>query len=258
MITSTSNPRIKNLVSLGKKAKERREQGAFLIEGRKMLEEAPKEWIREIYLSEAFVCEKKNWDFIKKIDYEALADHVMKAVCNTVTPQGVLAVLRIPEWDFEKNVQSPGGCFLFLENIQDPGNLGTILRTAEAAGVTAVIANSATVDLYNPKTVRATMGSIYRVPFFSVENFEHTIQKLKNNGAKIYAAHLNAEKIYDEPDYNETCGFLIGNEGSGLTESALALTEEYIKIPMEGMVESLNAGTAAAILMFEVCRQRRR
>ena len=258
MITSTSNPQIKNLVLLGKKAKARREQGVFLAEGRKMLEEAPKEWIRRIYLSESFVCERKNWDCIRKMDYETLSDHVLKAAGDTQTPQGVLMVLAIPEWNFEEILKHKKGCYLFLENIQDPGNLGTMIRAGEAAGVTAVIADKTTVDLYNPKTVRATMGSIFRMPFLAADDFYGTIQTMKEGGAKIYAAHLDGKKLYHELDYRESCGFLIGNESSGLSETAAALAEERIRIPMQGGVESLNAAMAAAVLMYEADRQRRR
>lgn len=257
MITSTSNPQVKNLVLLGKKAKARKEQGVFLAEGRKMLEEAPKEWIRNIYLSESFVCDKKNWDMIRKLEYEVLSDHVMKAVADTQTPQGILLVISIPEWDYTEITQNPKGCYLFLENIQDPGNLGTMLRTGEAAGVTAVIADRTCVDLYNPKTIRATMGSVYRMPFFVAEEFRGAIQGLKERGAKFYAAHLDGAQMYDEADYTGACGFLIGNESKGLTEETAALAGTCIKIPMQGNVESLNAAIAASVLMYEADRQRR-
>lgn len=258
MITSTSNPQIKNLVLLGKKAKARKDQGVFLAEGRKMLEEVPKEWIRSLYLSESFVCDKKNWDMIRKLDYEVLSDHVMKAAGNTQTPQGILMIVSIPEWDFKKTIENKKGCYLFLENVQDPGNLGTMLRTGEAAGITAVIADASTVDLYNPKTIRATMGSIYRMPFFAAEDFRETIRQFKDSGTKLYAAYLGGEKMYDEPDYKGMCGFLIGNESKGLTEETAALADARIKIPMEGKVESLNAAAAAAVLMYEANRQRRK
>ena len=258
MITSTSNPRIKNLVLLGKKAKARKEQGVFLAEGRKMAEEAPKEWVRELYVSESYLAEKENAKSLRGMEYEVLSDHVMKAAADTQTPQGILAVVSMPRWDFTDITEKDSGSYLFLEDIQDPGNLGTMIRSGEAAGITAVIASRGTVDLYNPKTIRSTMGSIYRVPFFAADDLKQTICTMKEQGMKLYAAHLKGNKSYDEPDYRQKCGFLIGNEGKGLTEEIAGLADEYIRIPMEGSVESLNAAIAAAVLMYEVNRQKRR
>lgn len=258
MITSTSNPRIKNLVLLGKKAKARKEQGVFLVEGRKMTEEAPKEWIRELYVSESYLAEKENAKSLRGMEYEVLSDHVMKAAADTQTPQGILAVVSMPRWDFTDITEMDSGSYLFLEDIQDPGNLGTMIRSGEAAGITAVIVSNGTVDLYNPKTIRSTMGSIYRVPFFAADDLKQTICTMKEQGMKLYAAHLKGNRSYDEPDYRQKCGFLIGNEGKGLTEEIAGLADEYIRIPMEGSVESLNAAIAAAVLMYEVNRQKRR
>lgn len=258
MITSASNPRIKELALLGKKAKAREEQGVFLVEGMKMFEEIPKEWIRNLYVSESFLSENDNFRKIMKMDYEAVSDSAFKAACDTKTPQGILAVVNRPKWDFSEIFANSNGCYLFLENIQDPGNLGTMVRTAEAAGVTAVIASNTSADIYNPKTVRATMGSIFRMPFLEAGDFGGMIRKVKGNGVSIYAASLNGGKLYDEPDYRGACGFLIGNESGGLTDETAALADASVQIPIEGMAESLNAAIAAAILMYEANRQRRR
>lgn len=257
MITSTSNPQVKNLILLGKKSKARREQGVFLAEGRKMFEEAPKEWIQKVYVAESFLAQEEHKNSLKGVDYEVLSDHVFKAASDTQTPQGILTVLSMPQWNLEDTIQASQGSYLFLESIQDPGNLGTMLRTGEGAGITAVIANKTTVDLYNPKTIRSTMGSIYRVPFFVADDFADVICQMKKQGVKMYAAHLQGSVPYDEPDYTGASGFLIGNEGNGLTEETTALADAYIRIPMEGKVESLNAAIAATILMYEVNRQRR-
>ena len=118
--------------------------------------------------------------------------------------------------------------------------------------------NKTTVDLFNPKTIRSTMGSIYRVPFFVAEDLEETMQELKEKGVKLYAAHLKGTMQYDEPDYTGATGFLIGNEGNGLSDEIANLADTYIKIPMEGKVESLNAAISASLLMYEANRQRRR
>lgn len=257
MITSTSNPQIKNLSLLGKKAKARNEQGVFLAEGMKMFEEIPKEWIKSLYVSESFLSENEKFRKIMRMDYEAVTDAAFKAACDTKTPQGILAVVKMPEWDASEILAKQNGCYLLLENIQDPGNLGTMIRTAEAAGMTAVIANDTSADVFNPKTVRATMGSIFRMPYVKTGDFAGTVRKLKENGAVVHAARLNGEKLYDEPDYRGTCAFLIGNESGGLTDAAAELADSSVRIPMEGKAESLNAAMAAAILMYEAGRQRR-
>lgn len=258
MITSTSNPQVKNLVLLNKKAKERIRQGVFLTEGKKMLKEAPREWIHKIYVSESYIMNEENLKELQGFTYEILSDSVFRAVSDTVTPQGVLTVTAIPKWNYTKIIESKNGCFLLLEGIQDPGNLGTMLRTAEAAGMTAVIADKTTVDIYHPKTIRGTMGSIYRIPFFVAEDFEGLINEMKQKKIKLYAAHLEGSFLYDEMDYQGACGFLIGNEGNGLTEKTASLAEARIQIPMAGKTESLNAAVAAAVLMYEANRQRRR
>jgi TrmH family RNA methyltransferase len=147
---------------------------------------------------------------------------------------------------------------LVLDGVQDPGNLGTMLRTGEGAGVTGVIMNRQTVDLFNPKTIRSTMGSLYRVPFFVAEDLTETLRQLKEEGVKLYAAHLSGTISYDEPDYTGPCGFLIGNEGNGLSEETAREADTYIRIPMEGRVESLNAAISAGLLLYECNRQRRK
>lgn len=258
MITSTSNPQIKRLALLGKNAKERHAQGVFLAEGRKMLKEVPAEWICRIYVSESYRKDSRNMDGLRGMEYEELSDHAMRAASGMETPQGILLELSIPKWDLSEILRQAGGPILFLEDIQDPGNLGTMLRTAEAAGASAVIASCGTADLYNPKAVRATMGSICRMPFFSAEDFHETIRQAGRCGIRIYAAHLNGACIYDEPDYRGRCGFLIGNEGSGLADETAALADMSVKIPMEGRTESLNAASAAAVLLYEAHRQKRR
>ncbi|MBO5371247.1 MAG: RNA methyltransferase [Lachnospiraceae bacterium] len=257
MITSTANPQVKNLILLNKKAKARREQGVFIAEGRKMFEEAPKEWIQKVYVSESYFTKEEKNIGLPESEFEILSDSVFKAVCDTQTPQGILTVVSMPKWDEQQVLAQKNGSYLLLESIQDPGNLGTMLRTGEGAGITAVIVNKTTVDLYNPKTIRSTMGSIYRVPFIVAEDFTSFICRMKEQGIKIYAAHLKGKQMYDAWDYRNASGFLIGNEGNGLSDEVADLADDYIKIPMEGNVESLNAAIAATILMYEVNRQRR-
>ena len=240
MITSTSNQQVKNLLQLQKKSKARKEQGVFVVEGVKMFREAPADWIVKTYVSQ---------EFLKKEEAKTMSD--------TMTPQGILAVVRQPVSSLEKLLNDPAPFFMVLENIQDPGNLGTILRTAEGAGVNGILMSRDTVDIFNPKTIRSTMGSVYRVPFLYVGDICETVRKLKNKGISAYAAHLKGTGSYDEQDYTKGTAFLIGNEGNGLTDELADLADTYIRIPMYGKVESLNAAIASAVLMYEAQRQRR-
>lgn len=263
MITSTSNQQMKNLSALMKKSKERREQGVFVVEGTKMVAEAPLEWLKTVYVSETYEKASEHAQFIQDLKHqgiviEIVADNVFKAVSDTQTPQGILAVVSMPVYSLEELLQGDKTHLLILESIQDPGNLGTMVRTGEGAGVSGIIMNKTTVDLFNPKTIRSTMGSIYRVPFYVTDNLEETLELLKKEGINLYAAHLKGKASYDEMDYTAPTGFLIGNEGNGLSDTIADMASAYIKIPMEGQVESLNAAISATLLMYEANRQRRK
>jgi TrmH family RNA methyltransferase len=154
-------------------------------------------------------------------------------------------------------IADPKACLLLLEDIRDPGNLGTMIRTAEGAGVTGIILNGSSVDIYNPKVIRSTMGSIYRVPFYYAEDFFEVLTEVKKQGIIIYAAHLLGKPYDTEDSFRMKCAFLIGNEANGLSKEVSAMADALIKIPMAGKVESLNAAVAAAILMYEAARQRK-
>lgn len=256
MITSTSNGQVKNLQQLAKKARARNEQDVFLVEGMKMFQEAPRGKIQKVYLSKS-LWEEKGPDFCRGLDVEVLEDHVFEAASDTRTPQGILCVVKQYHYTLEELLKKERPHLLILENLQDPGNLGTIMRTAEGAGADGVILSRTSVDLYNPKTIRSTMGSIYRMPFLYVERIEDILPKLKAKGIRTYAAHLRGEHSYDQEDYRTGTAFFIGNEGNGLTEELSERADTWIRIPMHGKLESLNAAVAASILMYEVCRQRR-
>lgn len=257
MISSTSNQQMKTIVQLNKKAKARRELRAFIVEGIKMFRETPRELLQRVYVSEQFLKEESGHALLgeKGIDYEVVSDSVFAHVCDTNTPQGILAIVAMPEYAFSDLLQEERTRLLVLEDIQDPGNLGTMFRTGEGAGLTGIIMSRETVDLFSPKTVRATMGSIYRVPFYVAEDLHETLHMLRASGVHTYAAHLRGEKYYDELDYTGATAFLIGNEGNGLKKETADLADTYLKIPMEGQLESLNAAVAASILMYEAHRQ---
>jgi TrmH family RNA methyltransferase len=256
---------MKNLSALLKKSKERRAQGLFVVEGPKMCFEAPKEWVRAVYVSETFEKEPDTrtqlfsycGEVAQALPYEVVADSVLKSVSDTQNPQGIMAVVEKPCYTLSDMLCGEQTMLLVLDGIQDPGNLGTMLRTGEGAGMTGVIMSRTTVDLFNPKTIRSTMGSLYRVPFYIAENLVATLAQLKADGVKLYAAHLKGTRSYDEPDYTGACGFLIGNEGNGLSEEAAEAADTYIRIPMAGQVESLNAAISAGLLLYECSRQRR-
>ncbi len=146
---------------------------------------------------------------------------------------------------------------MVLEDLQDPGNAGTIFRTGEGAGVSGVFLTKTCVDITNPKVIRSTMGSVYRMPFLYVEDVVSLKAELEQKGIRTFAAHLKGKNSYDQEDYQGGTAFLIGNEGNGLTEEAAEAADCLIRIPMCGKVESLNAAMAAGILMYEAARQRR-
>ena len=257
MITSTGNTQVKRLLQLQKKSKARNEEKVFLVEGLRMFMEVPIEQVEKVYVSESLYNKKKQELKLERFSHEVLSDSVFQHVSDTKTPQGILCVVRQKEYDVEVllNIENPH--FMVLDNLQDPGNLGTIVRTAEGAGVHAVFLSKESVDIYNPKTIRSTMGSIYRMPVIYIEDLLSLLNIFKQRGIKSYAAHLEGENTYDKENYQSGIAILIGNEGNGLREEISSSADVWVRIPMEGKVESLNAAIAASVLMFEVYRQRR-
>lgn len=281
MITSSSNSQVKNIIQLNNKGKARKEQGLFVVEGIKMFREAPKAWIEKVYIREslyeqdgwkeqlnsrAYVEESRGCSSnshvsaggnMTEIPHEIVSDSVFRQMSDTQTPQGILTVLRQPHYEWEQLLEKKNPLLIVLEDLQDPGNLGTIMRTGEGAGVDGVLLSKGCVDLFNPKTIRSTMGSIYRMPFLYVEKMETLMKQLKAAGVCTFAAHLNGKHSYDQEDYTGGSAFLIGNEGNGLSDELSGQAECLIRIPMEGQVESLNAAMACGILTYEAARQRR-
>ena len=239
---------------LQKKAKYRSEHQQFIAEGVRMVMETPKELLIRIYLCESFVPDREMKAWLEEKDVQIVAEKVFRGLSQTQTPQGILAVVRMRTRSVDRLLS--GSSFLLLETIQDPGNLGTILRTAEGAGMDGIFMNRTCVDIYNPKVVRSTMGSIYRVPFVYVDDFCGLLKRMKDEGIRLYAAHLKGLDNYYDADLSGRCAFMIGNEANGLSYEVSALASEYVKIPMAGRVESLNAAMAAGILMYEMRRQK--
>ena len=263
MITSTGSSQVKRVIQLQKKSKIRKENRQFVVEGVKMVCEAPFDRIEKVYMSERFATD--NEDFVKKLGMsddkvETVADNVFAHMSDTQTPQGVMAVINMKEYSVDDIIKAGSDrkpLIIAIENLQDPGNLGTIVRMAEGAGVTGIVISYNAVDIYNPKTIRSTMGSIYRVPFVYAADFIGAIELMKKNGINVYAANLDGSCEYTEADYTKSSAFLIGNEGNGLTDAASKAADNLIKIHMEGKVESLNAAIACTVLTYEAMRQRR-
>lgn len=256
MISSVQNTQVKNIIKLNQKAKARREQGIFVAEGRKMFLEAPDNWVDKVYVAESML-DNEIMNKVRQFDWEAVGNGVFRQMCDTQTPQGILTILKMPRYDITEIAAVENPLFMVLEDLQDPGNVGTIIRTGEGAGVNGVFLTKNCVDITNPKVIRATMGSIYRIPFFYVEDVVSLKHKLEDKNIRFFAAHLRGKNAYDKETYTGGTAFLIGNEGNGLTDAAADAADCLVKIPMCGNVESLNAAMAAGILMYEVARQRR-
>lgn len=278
MITSLTNGKIKRLITLREKGRARNQEGLFIAEGIKMFTEAPLEHLKEVYVSETLWRELEEerhrvlWKKLhkcmdQKIPVEQVSEEVFRKASDTRTPQGILFVMEQFSYTTDKmlkaakekqKLKTKAPLFLLLEDIQDPGNLGTMIRTCEGAGADGVIMSRGTADIYNPKTIRSTMGSLYRVPFFYTQDLGEIVKQLQDNQIKVYAAHLKGEHFFDETAYEGGSAFLIGNEGNGLRKETADLADCYLKIPMEGSLESLNAAVAAALLLYQAAGYHRK
>ena len=259
MITSTSNRKVKEVQALNRKASCRRECGLYTVEGIRMFRETPEPLVEQVYVSEGFFakCGDETRQRISGLPHEFVSDAVFAAMSDTKTPQGVMVLVKQQEKTLEDLFRMKEQCFLVLETIQDPGNLGTMLRAGEGAGLTGIIADRGTADIYNPKVIRSTMGSIFRIPVVYTDDLREAVREMKRTGVRVFAAHLKGERNYDKENYLGPSAFLIGNEAAGLTEETASLADALVKIPMLGAVESLNAAVAASVLMYELSRQRR-
>lgn len=257
MITTVKNQQIKNIIKLMKSSKDRKEQGIFLVEGVRICKEIPASLNPMFYVSEEYYLNKKQevLDIVNGKEYELVTKEVFDKISDTKSPQGILALVKQPEYTLKELQKEENPMLMILENIQDPGNLGTMIRSSEAAGITAVILSKDTVDIFNPKVIRATMGSIFRVPFILNQDMNEVVTWLKEKEITTYAAHLDGTDFYQE-DFKKPTAFFIGNEGNGLSAELTKAANKKIKIPMSGNVESLNAAIAATILAYEGKRQR--
>lgn len=255
MITSNQNSKIKLIRALLGRSKERREAGAFVAEGVRLVEEAVKaNWNCRFALYDETLNErgKSQVESLKSrgVDVEEVSASVMKSISETEAPQGILAVLEATQLPITNNLNF----ILIPDQIRDPGNLGTLLRSAAASGVQAVLIPPETSDAFAPKVLRSGMGAHFRLPIHSM-SWEEIEKVVKLEGLNVYVADMDGQSCW-ETDLRQAIGLIIGNEAEGVSESARKLANGKVSIPMSGETESLNAGVAGSVLMFEIFRQR--
>lgn len=243
-ITSLKNPKVTAWKAL-KDRKGRRESGCFLVEGRKMVEEA----LASAFDVEAVLVQEgvSFPDGLTMPVYE-LPAHVLAAVCDTKTPQGIAAVVRM------KEQSALGKHIVVLDGVQDPGNVGTIIRTADAAGLDGVLLSTQCADVFSPKVLRATMGSIFRMNLRTTDDLPGELTKLREKGYSILSSQLDGTPFYEREKVAERFALIIGNEGNGVSEQVQQTATHQVRLPMRGGAESLNAAIAAAIMMYELMR----
>ena len=246
-ISSGQNQVIKEIKAL-KEKKYRDQKGLYFIEGIRFVEEAlkEKEEISKVLISDKLMEVNGGSEILEQLENTnccnvyTVPNKLYMDITDTENPQGILAVLSKKSVNLE-SIYDSKNFFVVLDSIQDPGNMGTIIRTADAVGVTAVIVSKGCVDVYNPKVLRSTMGSMFHIPICYSENVLETLQSMKDRGIKLCAAHLSGSKSYFELDYKDNIAIIVGNEANGISDSVANISNELVKIPMDGKSESLNA-----------------
>ena len=258
-ITSKENRIFRHALSL-KRKKYRDKFGEYLIEGPNLLKEALKEGV---VVETVFVRPDTGEEALALIDDpgNGLGD---KAFClsavlfdelkDTETPQGVVSVVRKPELEADRGTE--GGNYIVLDRLQDPGNIGSLLRTADAAGFELAVFMKGTADPFGPKVVRSACGSVFRVPVVFADSYDELLEFVHSRGKRLIATSMDAAKPYYDCDLGADCAIVIGNEGNGIDPELLMRADEKIMIPMAGNTESLNASVCGGILMYERIRRR--
>lgn len=258
VISSKDNEVIKNIKKL-KDKKYRDLNNEYIIEGIKLIKEAINEGVK---IKQIIICEEcvKDGSISQRLLYEVakyniigVSQKIFESITEVKNPQGIIAVVKK---DDEKHfINYEEDLIVVLDNIQDPGNLGTILRTVDSANLSQIIVSENTADNYNPKVVRSTMGAVYRVKVIRRDNLIKTVKDLKKHGYEICATSLEDAKSIYEIDYKKKA-IIIGNEANGVSKELLDLADKKIKIPMLGKTESLNASVATSIIVYEYIRQK--
>ncbi len=263
ILQSSSNKTIKYIKSLQLK-KYRDEHGSFIIEGEKLLKEALayKASISMVLFSQSFAESERHDELSARLKDNDIAlyyadDRTFKDACETDTPQGVIAVAEKMNSSLDDIINKDELCMVLLHEVRDPGNAGTIIRTADACGLDAVLLSKGSVDLYNGKTIRSTMGSLFHIPVIQNLDTVETIEELKGSGVvTIGADPHSAANCIELPGYKK-CTIIIGNESQGIGSDISAVLDQNVRIPMPGRAESLNAGIAASIMMYEFSVRKR-
>ena len=226
--------------------------GLYLIEGENLLEEAVKNGagIKTVlmcrdYRGSLFGTEDKSF---------CLSDKLFEQLAQTETTQGIMAIVEKPELSPDRFLDKGGGNFIVLDRLQDPGNIGTILRTADAAGYELAIVMKGTADVFSPKAVRAATGSLFRMPVVFMDSVDELMEFTRAAGKKLVATCFDTDRYYYDENLKENIALIIGNEGNGISRELIEGSDLKIKIPMHGNIESLNASVAAGILMYEAVR----
>lgn len=245
LITSLQNEQVKTWRKLHTK-KYRNQQHCFLVEGYHLLEEALKSgWEIETIIIQSSVTPLPEW---KEVKVEVVSDEVFTSIAQTETPQGVISVVKMQEV-----AQRNDGPILLLDAVQDPGNVGTMIRTADALGAASVIVGRGTVDLYNSKVIRATQGSLFHLHITEMD-LSDAIKELQTNDVTVWASSLQGAVNLKDVTFTGKDALVVGNEGAGINERILQLTNNYVKIPIKGDAESLNVSIAAGILLYEMVK----
>ncbi len=258
IIESMQNNLIKQISSL-KQKKERDKLNLFVVEGIRFVDEIPNSWdIKEYIISQEFIEKYPNKiDEIKsKAKVYIVTDKIFNTISDTKTPQGILAICYKKTYKFSDILNKENNFLLLINELQDPGNLGTIIRVADSASVNGIILSENTVDLYNSKVLRSTMGSIFHIPILQNMNMNFVLDELKSNNIKILATHLKTTQTPYNINLKESIAVLIGNEANGLSEDIANKADILVKLPIMGRAESLNVSMATGIFLYEVVRQR--
>lgn len=251
-ITSTSNTYVKHLKKLQTSAKYRAEKGTFVLEGQRPVADAVSYGI----VPEAVLLSESYRGSVNAGKVYRISDKVARYISDTQNPQGIIAEFKMPKPDVSMLSAENSPLLFFSDGISDPGNLGTIIRTLEASGVSGLVLGQGTVDLYNPKTVRSTMAAIFNLPIYCSGDTSIVLKMLKNKGYKIVGTRMEDAVVYNEASFNEPTVVIMGNEARGISTAAADICDAFIRIPIEGKTESLNVGVAAAVIAYEAHRQR--
>ena len=257
MITSKDNDKVKYTKSL-LKTKNRNKESKFIIEGYRILTLAIEcsANIEYVFINEDFENKQDHVEFLnllenKNINIDKTTNKIFNDLVDTENTQGILGVVKFKSKNLQENLNDKDKFVLILDRIQDPGNMGTIIRTADAAGVDSIIALKGCVDIYNPKVIRSTMGSIFDMNIIYASQNE-CVDALKHHNFDIVSSYLNTDNYYNEVKYNNKVALVIGNEANGINDELVSMSDVLVKIPIYGNAESLNAAISSAILMYEI------